>query len=74
MKEDFERIQKMIESDRFGFVNGSKEIIRSDIEELLSQYFYLPEHVKIELIGSGEKFDLSIKACDCRLRSFNVLK
>ena len=74
MKEDLERIQKMIESDRFGFVNGSKEIIRADGEALLGQYFYLPGHVKIELVGAGEKFDLSIKACDCRLRSFNVLK
>ena len=74
MKDSLKRAQSMLESDRFGFVSGSKEMIRADVEEVLGEYFYLPSHVKIELEPNGDRFTLSITAESCVLRSFNVLK
>ena len=33
------RTKRLIETDRLGFVNGSEELIRRDIENLLGEYF-----------------------------------
>lgn len=74
MRDKVERALKMVESDRFGFVSGSKEMIRADIEDVLGEYFYLPEHVKITLDPCGDRFTLTISANNCALRGFNVLK
>ena len=74
MSGNVKRAQRILESDRFGFVSGSKEMIRADIEDVISEYFYVPGHVKIELDPTGDTFSLSIKAEHCTLRSFNVLK
>ena len=68
------RAQKILESDRFGFVSGSKEMIRADIEDVLCEYFFVPGHVRISLDPTGDTFTLEIKAEHCTLRSFNVLK
>ena len=74
MNGNVKRAQRILESDRFGFVSGSKEMIRADIEDVLNEYFYLPTHVKIQLDPTGDTFSLTIKADNCTLRSFNVLK
>ena len=74
MSGNSERIMRMIESDRYGFANDSKDIIRGDIEAVLSEYFYLPSHVKIQLDKNGDRFDLKISAENCSMRNFNVLK
>jgi len=74
MKTNVERAHKMLDSDRFGFVSGAKDMIRADIEDVLGEYFYLPGHISIKLQPTGERFTLEIRADDCALRSFNVLK
>ena len=71
---DIDRMKKMIECDRFGFADGSKDMIRKDIEDVLNEYFYIPSHIRIELDKNGERFDLKISATNCSLKSFNVLK
>ena len=71
---DIDRMKKMIECDWFGFADGSKDMIRGDIEEVLKEYFYIPAHIKIELDKNGDRFDLKISAVGCALKSFNVLK
>ena len=74
MMDGVSRIKRILDGDRFGFASGSKEMIRADIESVLNEYFYLPETVKIELKQNGDRFDLTISAKSCALRSFNVLK
>ena len=43
------RTQRLIETDRLGFVNGSEELIRRDIEGLLGEYFCLNGPVKLKI-------------------------
>ncbi|MBP5176961.1 MAG: hypothetical protein ILP02_00075 [Clostridia bacterium] len=74
MKDTVKRAQAIIDSDRFGFVSGSKEMILADIEDVLSQYFYLPHGLNVKLEPTGDTFTLEICAKGCSLRSFNVLK
>ena len=74
MKKDLSRAHKMLENDRFGFVSGAKDVIRTDIEDVLKEYFYFPGGVEIKLTPKGDRFTLSITAADCVLRNFNVLK
>ena len=64
----------MIENDRYGFVSGTKDVIRSDLETLLNEYFYIPDGVKIEFDKKGDRFDVKITANGCALRGFNVFK
>ncbi len=69
-----QRVKKMIESDRFGFVNGSLSLIKQDLESVLSEYFCLSSPCEIEFVGEEDKFDLIIKLKGSSVRSFNMLK
>ncbi len=68
------RIKKMIESDRFGFVNGSLNLIKRDLENVLNEYFCLTSPCEIEFYGEEENFDLIITIKGSAVRSFNMLK
>lgn len=69
-----ERVHKMLDSDRFGFVSGSKELIEVDISAVLSEYFYSSKRAKLELIPDGERFNIVITLDGCMLRGFNIIK
>ena len=68
-----DRVHKLLDSDRFGFVSGSKQLIESDIADVLSEYFYTNNRAKLELIPNGEKFNIKITLDGCTLRSFNII-
>lgn len=69
-----ERVHNMLDSDRFGFISGSKELIETDISAVLSEYFYSNKRAKLELIPDGERFNIKITLDGCMLRSFNIIK
>lgn len=52
----------MIENDRLGLVYGSEEIIRSDIESLMAEYFSLTEPVKIQFCKKLDKIEITVSA------------
>ena len=68
------RTKRLIEADRLGFVSGSEEIIRRDIEGLLSEYFCLNSPVKLKLNKSCDKIEISIVAEGTSVKRFNVIK
>lgn len=73
-KENYSRVKKMIENDRFGMVGGSKELIVSDIRALLEEYFTLSSPVKMEIEGDGAEFTLVITCEGARVKRFNMLR
>ena len=73
-KEKYSRVKKMIESDRFGMVGGSKELIISDIKALLEEYFTLSSPVKLEIEGDEREFTLTVICEGARVKRFNMLK
>lgn len=73
-KEEYSRVKKMIESDRFGMVGGAKELIVSDIRELLEEYFTLSSPIKLEIEGDEREFTLIITCEGARVKRFNLLK
>ena len=73
-KEEYSRVRKMIESDRFGMVGGAKELIISDIRELLEEYFTLSSPIKLSIEGDEREFSLIITCEGARVKRFNLLK
>lgn len=68
-----DRVHKMLDSDRFGFVSDSKKMIESDITEVLNEYFYSSGRAKLEIVPNGEKFNIKITLDGCTLRAFGVI-
>ena len=73
-KEGYTRIKKMIESDRFGMVGGSKELIVADIQAVLEEYFTLSSPVKLDIEGDEREFTLIVTCEGARVKRFNILK
>lgn len=73
-KNGYDRVKRMIESDRFGMVGGSKELIVSDIRSLLEEYFTLSSPVKMEIEGEESEFTLIITCEGARVKRFNMLR
>ena len=73
-KEKYSRVKKMIESDRFGMVGGSKELIVSDVRSVLEEYFTLSSPVKMEIEGDESEFTLIITCEGARVKRFNMLR
>ena len=73
-KEKYSRVKKMIESDRFGMVGGSRELILSDIGSLLEEYFTLSSPVRMEIEGDESEFTLIITCEGARVKRFNMLR
>ena len=69
-----DRVHKLLDSDRFGFVADSKKLIESDITDVLNEYFYTNNRAKLELIPDGDRFNVRISLGGCMLRSFNIVK
>ncbi len=69
-----ERVHKLLDNDRFGFVADSKKLIESDISDVLNEYFYTNNRAKLELIPDGDRFNVKITLDGCMLRSFNIVK
>ena len=72
--ENYTRVKQMIESDRFGLVSGAKELIKSDLTELLGEYFALSSPVKLEIEGEDDDFTVVVTCRSCRVKRFNLLK
>ncbi len=70
MKKQLSRAKKIIENDRLGLVCGSEEIIRSDLENLLREYFSLTEPVKIEFSRTNDKIEITISATCSGVKRF----
>ena len=72
--EKYSRVKRMIESDRFGLVGGSKEMIIGDLTALLGEYFALSSPIAIDIEGDEKEFRLIISCDGCRVKRFNMLK
>lgn len=67
------RAKKMIESDRLGLVFGSEDLIRRDVENMLSQYFSLSAPVIINLTKINGKIKIEILTECSGVKRFVVL-
>lgn len=63
----------MIENDRLGLVYGSEELIRRDIENLLTEYFALTAPVSVSLVKSGDKIKIRIESECSGVKRFVIL-
>ncbi len=70
MNKQLSRTKKIIENDRLGLVCGSEEIIRSELENLLGEYFSLSEPVKIEFLKKGDKIEITVSATCSGVKRF----
>lgn len=67
------RAKKMIENDRLGLVYGSEDLIRRDVENLLSQYFSLSAPLVITLTKAGNKIKIKIDTECTGIKRFSLL-
>ncbi len=63
----------MIENDRLGLVYGSEELIRRDIESLLTEYFALTAPVSVSLTKAGDKIKIKIESECSGVKRFVIL-
>ncbi len=63
----------MIENDRLGLVYGSEELIRQDIENLLTEYFALTAPVSVSLVKTGDKIKIKIESECSGVKRFVIL-
>ena len=68
------RTKRLIETDRLGFVNGSEELIRRDIENLLGEYFCLNGPIKLKIDKNFDKIEISVVAESSSVKRFNLIK
>lgn len=55
------RAKRIIERDRLGLCYGSEDLIRRDIENLLSEYFALTKPIEIKLVKEANKIKIVIE-------------
>lgn len=55
------RAKRIIERDRLGLCYGSENLIRRDVEGLLSEYFALTKPVEIKLVKEADKIKILIE-------------
>ena len=68
------RAQKMLESDRLGISYDAENVIKRDIESLLSEYFYLKKRPEVIIDGDKTHVEINITAGAKSVKSFNILK
>ena len=68
------RTKRLIETDRLGFVNGSEELIRRDIENLLGEYFCLSGPIRLKIDKNYDKIEISVVAESSSVKRFNLIK
>ena len=68
------RAQKMLESDRLGISYDAENVIKRDIESLLSEYFYLKKRPEVIIDGDKTHVEINITAVAKSVKSFNILK
>ena len=75
MKEkNYSRVKQMIESDRFGLMGDSKNLILRDISALMNEYFILSANVEMEIEGEENDFTVTVVCRSSGVKRFNVLK
>ena len=65
------RAQKMLESDRLGISYDAENVIKRDIESLLSEYFYLKKRPEVIIDGDKTHVEINITAGAKSVKSFN---
>lgn len=68
------RATRILESDRTGISADAEELVRRDVERLLSEYFCLKCRPRVILCGDGETVKIEINAEAKSVRRFNILK
>ena len=69
-KEDVLRLQKAIESDRMSMTAEGLEVIVSDLEGVLSDYFYLSSPPSLEIKVANGRYLVEIKVLADSLKTF----
>ena len=70
----YERVRRMIESDRYGLIGGAKDMIKRDLEGLIGEYFALTSPVDLDIEGEENEFTIVMTCHGCRFKRFNILK
>lgn len=73
MGKEILRAKKIIERDRLGLCYGSEDVIRRDIENLLSEYFSLTKHIEVKLIKENDKIKILIEGECSGVKKFITL-
>ena len=70
-KNELMRLQTLIENDRLSTGDSFVELIVSDVEKLLKDYFDFRLAPEISLSKSGDKYKINISVLAIRIKNFN---
>lgn len=73
MKNDADRLKRMIEGDRMSFTADGAELILKDISYVLGDYFNLKSKPKINVIPVSGGYRVIIEANADGIRAFGVM-
>lgn len=73
IKEEYGRIFSVIESDRRNEVADCGELIRSDLEAVLRQYFDLTERAEVKIVTERGAYRISVLAKAGRIKPVGML-
>ncbi|MDR3216943.1 MAG: hypothetical protein LBT55_05965 [Clostridiaceae bacterium] len=68
---NFKRLEKILLSDKINIPEGFAEIVRRDIESVLSSYFEL-NRVRLEIIPSAAGAEITVSADASRIKTLSV--
>ena len=72
-KNEMMRLQTLIESDRMSAGDNFIELVTSDAEKLLKDYFDFRFAPEISLIKQGDKYKVCISVLATRLKNFSAV-
>ncbi len=67
------RMQNLIESDRFNTSDDFFELLTSDMNKILKEYFDLSGKIKIDILKNNSIFKVEINFEALRLKTFGTL-
>lgn len=67
------RLKSLIESDRLSVSGSFNELVESDLNKLLSDYFDLTSKAKLKIEKDGNGYRVSIDCKAIRIKAFGVL-
>ncbi len=73
IKNELLRLQNFIENDRLYLGEDFCGMIKSDVANLLKDYFYFKDEIYLNIVKNGDKLNVSFSLTADRIKMFGIL-